>query len=243
MNHLEFGLVICTKGPYKGKIGYLDDEDICEGNQFGIVYFGNPSFCSSFHLVPITYLSNEITMYEIIQRKETLQQQILNEKDEKKKIYLLLESEFVNTLFYERHIQTHTMSQKGIKLFISYSSKDKGSANLLYSDLKEAGCIPWLDEWDIEGRQSIPEEIEKGINNSDFLLILLSNNSVKSNWVRAEWESTIWDENQNKEIRIIPILIEECEIPRFIKYRKYIDFRKDYITGFRDLLYSIDRLK
>ena len=65
------------------EIGYLDDEDICEGNQFGIVYFGNPSFCSSFHLVPITYLSNEITMYEIIQRKETLQQQILNEKDEK----------------------------------------------------------------------------------------------------------------------------------------------------------------
>lgn len=58
MNHLEFGPVICTKGPYKGKIGYLDDEDICEGNQFGIVYFGNPSFCSSFHLVPITYLSN-----------------------------------------------------------------------------------------------------------------------------------------------------------------------------------------
>ena len=223
MNHLEFGPVICTKGPYKGKIGYLDDEDICEGNQFGIVYFGNPSFCSSFHLVPITYLSNEITMYEIIQRKETLQQQILNEKDEKKKIYLLLESEFVNTLFYERHIQTHTMSQKGIKLFISYSSKDKGFANLLYSDLKEAGCIPWLDEWDIVGGQSIPEEIEKGINNSDFLLILLSNNSVKSNWVRAEWESTIWDENQNKEIRIIPILIEECEIPRFIKYRKYID--------------------
>ena len=53
-------------------------------------------------------------------------------------------------------------------------------------------------------------------------MILLSNNSVKSNWVRGEWESTIWDENQNKEIRIIPILIEECEIPRFIKYRKYI---------------------
>ncbi len=60
------------------------------------------------------------------------------------------------------------------------------------------------------------KRLKKGINNSDFLLILLSNNSVKSNWVRAEWESTIWDENQNKEIRIIPILIEECEIPRFL---------------------------
>ncbi len=126
LNHLEFGPVICTKGPYKGKIGYLDDEDICEGNQFGIVYFGNPSFCSSFHSVPITYLSNEITMYEIIQRKETLQQQILNEKDEKKKIYLLLGIRICKyPVLRETYTNTYYVS-KGIKLFISYSSKDKG---------------------------------------------------------------------------------------------------------------------
>lgn len=74
MYHLEYGLVICTKGPHKGKTGYLDDVNTYEGKQCGIVYFGNPSFCSSYHLAPIEYLSNKVTMYEIIQRKEELQQ-------------------------------------------------------------------------------------------------------------------------------------------------------------------------
>lgn len=146
MNHLEYGRLFSQKGRIKGKIGYLDDKDTYEGKQCGIVYFGNPSFCLSYHLVPIEYLSNKVTMYEIIQRKEELQQQIVSEKDGKKKTYLLLELEFVNTLCYERHIQTHTISQSGIKLFLSHSSKDKEFANLLYSDLKESGCIPWLDE-------------------------------------------------------------------------------------------------
>ena len=122
-----------------------------------------------------------------------------------------------------------------MKLFISHSSQDKGYANLLYADLKDAGCIPWLDQWDILGGQSIPTEIEKGIDNSDFLLILLSKNSVASSWVRAEWESSIWDENQDKQVRVIPILIEECTIPRFLKTKKYIDFRQDYGSAFREL--------
>ncbi len=71
-------------------------------------------------------------------------------------------------MFYEKHIETHTLSKRGVKLFISHSSKDKSFANFLYTDLKDAGCIPWLDEWDIVGGQSIPTEIEKGIDNSDF---------------------------------------------------------------------------
>lgn len=51
---------------------------------------------------------------------------------------------------------------------LSYSCKDKGFTNLLYSDLKEAGCIAWLDEWDIVGGQLIPEETEQGMNSRDF---------------------------------------------------------------------------
>lgn len=75
------------------------------------------------------------------------------------------------------------------------------------------------------------------------MLILLSNNSVASNWVRAEWESSIWDENKDKQIRVIPILIEDCTIPRFLKAKKYIDFREGYAEAFRNLLYTIDKLK
>ena len=198
--------------------------------------------CSSYYLIPVDFLSNSITMHEIVQCEEFLKRQIAIRKDGKKKCQLILELEFVKSMFYEKHIETHTLSKRGVKLFISHSSKDKSFANFLYTDLKDAGCIPWLDEWDIVGGQSIPTEIEKGIDNSDFLLILLSKNSVESSWVRAEWESSIWDENKDKQVRVIPLLIEDCAIPRFLKSKKYIDFREDYVSAFRDLLYSIDKL-
>ncbi|WP_270739387.1 toll/interleukin-1 receptor domain-containing protein [Massilioclostridium coli] len=243
VSYLEYGPVICLEGSFKGQIGYLDDFDEDNDKILGIVYFGNPLLCSSYFLIPVNYLSNSITMHDIIQCKEKLASRISRQKDNKNKSQLLLELEFVNTLFYERHITTHTLSKSGLKLFISHSSQDKGYANLLYADLKDAGCIPWLDQWDILGGQSIPTEIEKGIDNSDFLLILLSKNSVTSSWVRAEWESSIWDENQDKQVRVIPILIEECTIPRFLKTKKYIDFRQDYGSAFRELLYTIDKLK
>lgn len=240
---LEYGPIICLEGTFKGEIGYLDDLDEENGEECGIVYFGNPLLCSSYHLIPLDYLSNNITMHEIIICIEKLESQISLQKDSKNKAQLLLELEFVKTLFYEKHITTHTLSKSGLKLFISHSSMDKGYANLLYADLKDAGCVPWLDEWDIVGGQSIPTEIEKGIDNSDFLLILLSKNSIASSWVRAEWESSIWDENKDKQIRVIPLLIEDCTIPRFLKTKKYIDFREDYVSAFRDLLYTIDKLK
>lgn len=241
MSYLSYGSVICNKGPHKGRIGYFDD-DTYEGKECGVVYFGHPFFCSSYSLIPMEYLSNQITMDEILQRKEELEKQTAFRKDGKKKLELLMELEFVNTLFYEKHIQTHTLSKNGIKLFLSHSSADKAFANLLYADLKQAGCVPWLDEWNIVGGQSIPAEIEKGIDESDFLLILLSKHSVKSNWVRAEWESAIWDENKDRQVRVIPILIEECTIPRFLKFKKYIDFKENYKNGFQNLLYAIEKL-
>ena len=243
ISFLEYGSVICLEGPFKGHIGFLDDFEEENDEELGVVYFGNPLLCSAYYLIPVNYLSNNITIYEIIQCKEKLESQISYQKESKKKFQLVLELEFVNTLFYEKHIATHILSKKGLKLFISHSSKDKGYANILYADLKAAGCVPWLDERDIVGGQSIPTEIETGIDNSDFLLILLSKNSVISNWVRAEWESSIWDENNDKQIQVIPILIEDCTIPRFLKTKKYIDFRKDYKRAFCDLLYTIDKLK
>lgn len=242
MKYLEYGPVICTRGTQKGRIRYYDDEDEEKGKTVAIVYFGDPLMCSSYYLISMGCLSNEITMQQLIQRKEELTGLVMNEKCEEKKAELLLELEYVNTLFYERHIQTHTGSAMGTKLFLSHSSMDKGFANTLYADLKKAGCDPWLDEWDIVGGQSIPAEIEKGIDTSDFLLILLSNHSVDSNWVRAEWESAIWDENKDRQTRVIPLLIEDCAIPRFLKYKKYIDFRKNYIQGVRDLLHTLDQL-
>ncbi len=239
---LEYGPIICTDEKHKGMIVMLDDFEYEDGKDCGIVYFGNPLFCSTYSLVPTNCLSNNISMYDIVSRINELKNKIASKCEKQQTDKLLIELDLVTTLFYEKHINTHALTKSGTRVFISHSSKDKGYANFLYADLRDAGCDPWLDEWDIVGGESIPSEIEKGIDNCDFLIILLSTASVDSPWVRAEWESSIWDEYNDKKVKIIPLLIEECSIPRFLKFKKYIDFRKDYSIGLQELLRSMEVL-
>jgi hypothetical protein len=51
---LNYGAVLVTKGKYKGKIGYYDDD---QSDTKGIVYFGEP-FVSDYVLIKLEYLEN-----------------------------------------------------------------------------------------------------------------------------------------------------------------------------------------
>lgn len=269
MVDLEYGPILCTQGPHKGRIGYYDDEeidcDLCEEKccfatctkdidceecpdypedgrncrELAIVYWGDPLLCSEYSMIPMEYCTNTIPMQALACRTEALQSSIARAKDNKRKAKLLLELEYVQKLFYEKHIQSIFVEQKGKKLFISHSSKDKAFANCLYADLVEKGHNPWLDERDIRAGASIPTEIQKGLSSADYILVLLSPNSVASEWVKAEWEALFWEEMNTRKIKVIPLLIEDCEIPTFLKVKKYIDFRQNYLKGMNQLLQDI----
>ena len=239
---LYYGPVICTCGPCKGRIGYFDDTDIGDDGctEYAIVYWGDMLFCSTYSLVPPEYCSNQIPMKDLISRIGILKSQIVGiAKDNRKKAELLLELEYAETLFYEKHILATFSNKGGKRLFISHSSKDKAFANCLYADLVEHGHHPWLDAWDIKAGQSIPGEIQKGLSAADYTLVLLSPHSVESEWVTAEWETMFWEEINSRRTKIIPLLLEDCCIPVFLKAKKYIDFRENYPQSFHDLLMSL----
>lgn len=268
MADLEYGPILCTQGLHKGRIGYFDDEDIdcdlCEEKcclpactkeieceecpdyqedrncrEFAIVYWGDAPMCSQYSMVPMGYCTNTIPMQTLVRRIEALQGDIARAGSHKRKENLLLELEYAQKLFYEKHIESVFANQKGKRLFLSHSSKDKDFANCLYADLVEQGHTPWLDERDIKAGASIPAEIQKGLAAADYVLVLLSPHSVDSQWVRAEWETLFWDEMNTRKIKVIPLLIEDCEIPPFLKVKKYIDFREDYAQAFSQLLKDI----
>ena len=223
--------------------------------QYGIVYWGNMFYCNKYCLIPVNYLTNKIPMNSLVNRIQTLKNSIslyaakmslkekINKKDfeGKNKEELLLELNFITELMYEKHIKTRFGNKNGLKLFISHSSIDKEFANSLYVSLAEEGHDPWLDEWNIRGGQSIPEEIAKGLSNADYILVILSPNAVNSEWVKKEWQSMYWDEISEKQVKVIPILLEDCEIPYFLKVKKYIDFRYDYHYGFSELCRAIQQ--
>lgn len=125
------------------------------------------------------------------------------------------------------------------KIFISYSTKDKVVANKLYSDLIELGHSPWLDEWNINVGECIPSKIQEGLNDSDYVVLLLSKRSVDSSWVDKEWKAKYWEEVGCGKSILLPVLIEKCNIPSLLKTKKYADFSKSYELGLAKLATSI----
>src|SRR5437867_12476253 len=82
-------------------------------------------------------------------------------------------------------------SSKGQKrsryvVFVSHSSLDAWIARVLVEKIEALGAECWLDEKDLSGGDVIAAEIIRGINACDEAVILISPNSVKSQWVPFE---------------------------------------------------------
>jgi uncharacterized protein YjbI with pentapeptide repeats len=70
--------------------------------------------------------------------------------------------------------------------FISYSTKDQEFAERLYGDLQNKGVRCWYAPHDIQGGKFIDEQIDAAIRLHEKVLLILSPNSVHSDWVQVE---------------------------------------------------------
>lgn len=70
--------------------------------------------------------------------------------------------------------------------FISYSTKDQEFAERLQSDLQNRGIRAWYAPEELKAGDYIIDQIDKGIKVTDKLLLILSQNSIGSNWVQEE---------------------------------------------------------
>ena len=78
-----------------------------------------------------------------------------------------------------------TKSDK-LNVFVSYSHKDKEVVDRIAKHLKENGIEVIIDREVIKAGQSIQQFIEKSIQQSHFVLSVVSSNSLKSGWVSKE---------------------------------------------------------
>ncbi len=108
------------------------------------------------------------------------------------------------------------------RTFISYSSKDAGFATEIAKQLRADGHAIWFDKLDIAAGEAWDREIEKGLKESDRLIVILSPDSVASENVMDEVSYAI-DEGQE----LIPLYFRECSIPMRLRRTQYIDFRSD----------------
>ena len=96
-------------------------------------------------------------------------------------------------------------------LFISYSTTDQDFTDRLYADLQEKGIRCWYTPHDISGGKKLYEQIDRGISIFDKLLLVLSDNSMKSDWVRTKIADARQKEIDTGKRILFPIGLVEYE--------------------------------
>jgi len=121
--------------------------------------------------------------------------------------------------------------------FLSHSSKNATFANRLVEVLRAHGVRAFFSPRHILGAQQWHDEIGAALKRCDWFLLVLSPQSVASEWVKKELVYAL-QKNPYRN-RIVPILYKKCEADQLswtLSGFQWVDFQRDFHEGCRDLL-------
>jgi hypothetical protein len=151
--------------------------------------------------------------------------------------------------------------------FISYSTEDQAFADQLRAHLQARGVRCWFAPHDIQGGRKVHEQIDEAIKIYDKLLVILSDASMSSNWVKTEIANARAKEQQQKRQMLFPITlvtydrikewklfdadtgidsareIREYFVPDFSNWKDDDSYRTAFDRLLRDLKASAEALK
>jgi uncharacterized protein YjbI with pentapeptide repeats len=98
--------------------------------------------------------------------------------------------------------------------FISYSTKDQEFAARLHADLQDNGVRCWFAPHDIQAGKKIHEQIDMAIRTHEKLLLILSPNSMNSEWVKTEIRKARKRERTEQKRVLFPVRLVSFEAIR-----------------------------
>ena len=113
-------------------------------------------------------------------------------------------------------------------VFISYSHKDKPwVSTVLVKALRDHGLRVLVDESDFEIGHSSIENMADAVQQSRRTLAVLTPNWVGSEWTRFEGLLTAQEDPTGARGRLMPILRQKCDPPKWLSIRSYLDMVDD----------------
>ena len=127
-------------------------------------------------------------------------------------------------------------------IFISYSHQDKDFVDKLAANLVKHKARVWIDSWELNVGDSIIEKVQEAIQESSALIVVISKASMESEWCKKELSSGFLRELEEKRVVVLPLLLEDCVMPVFLREKMFADFRHDFDDGFKKTLEAISRI-
>ena len=133
-----------------------------------------------------------------------------------------------------------TRLPRQLKVFLCHASGDKPAVRELYHRLRADGIDPWFDEESLLAGQDWQLEIPKAVRSSDAVILCLSSRAItKAGYFHKEikYALDVADEQPEGAIFLIPLRLEECEVPERLRRPHWVDFFQE--TGYERLLRAL----
>jgi len=126
-----------------------------------------------------------------------------------------------------------------MSVFISYNHKDEAFVQKLSNELIKKNVPVWLDKMQMRLGDSITDSVQNAMEKASFVCMVLSKNSLQSKWVKREIEASLVRELEDEKLSILPLVIDDSELPLFLRDKLYADFRKDFDSGVKMILEAV----
>jgi len=123
------------------------------------------------------------------------------------------------------------MANRKLRVFLCHASQDKPIVRELYQRLLAEGWIdPWLDKEKLLPGQEWELEIEKSVESADAVIVCLSKAAItKEGYIQKELKKIldVADEKPEGTIFVIPVRLDNCDVPRRLQPWQYEDYFLD----------------
>jgi uncharacterized protein YjbI with pentapeptide repeats len=139
--------------------------------------------------------------------------------------------------------------------FISYSAKDETFARRLHADLQGKGVRCWFAPHDLRIGDKILDTIDFAIRLRDKVLLILSQHSIRSDWVEDEVTKAFEEERKRGQIVLFPVRLDDAvmetkeawagklrarHIGDFTRWKEHDEYQKSFARVLRDLTVKKD---
>ncbi len=107
-------------------------------------------------------------------------------------------------------------------VFVSYSRSDRLVAELLLQHLRYVGVTVWMDKSNLAAGEAISQSIRNALAHSDAVVVVVSEQSLRSKWVQFEIGAAI-----GLGKKLLPVVVTDVgeAMPEFLQNVQWLDAR------------------